>query len=103
MDSDLQTRGGSLEWQNPPTTGANGINVQIAEKNPFLDPQARARLTFVNGFATVNVRRSLGERGVTYAQNNRETIQGLIGLRGDITPAIGWDADRKSTRLNSSH
>src|SRR3546814_4142230 len=29
---------------------------------------------------------------VTYAQNNRETIQGLIGLRGDITPAIGWDA-----------
>src|SRR3546814_11404320 len=21
-----------------------------------------------------------------------ETIQGLIGLRGDITPAIGWDA-----------
>src|SRR3546814_4889292 len=49
-------------------------------------------LTFVNGFATVNVRRSLGELGVTYAQNNRETIQGLIGLRGDITPAIGWDA-----------
>src|SRR3546814_1603410 len=29
---------------------------------------------------------------VTYAQSNRETIQGLIGLRGNITPAISWDA-----------
>src|SRR3546814_10915569 len=50
MYSDLRTRGGSRSGQNPPTTGANGINVQIAENNPFLDPQARARLTFVNGF-----------------------------------------------------
>lgn len=92
MYSDLRTRGGSRTGQNPATTPAAGINVQIAQNNPFLDAQARSMLTFVNGFATVNVRRSLGELGTTYAQNNRETIQGLIGLRGDITPAIGWDA-----------
>ncbi|XVJ63632.1 MAG: TonB-dependent receptor [Sphingopyxis sp.] len=92
MYSDLKTRGGSRSGQNPPTTPAAGINVQIAENNPFLDAQARSQLTFVDGFATVNVRRSLGELGATFAQNSRETIQGLIGLRGDITPAIGWDA-----------
>jgi iron complex outermembrane recepter protein len=92
MYSDIQTRGGSRTGQNPPTTGTGGINVQIAENNPFLDANARSRLTFVNGFATVNVRRSLGELGVTYADNSRETLQGLIGLRGDITPAIRWDA-----------
>ena len=92
MYSDLKTRGGSRSGQNPPTTPAAGINVQIAQNNPYLDAQARSRLTFVDGFATVNVRRSLGELGVTYAENGRETIQGLIGLRGDITPAIGWDA-----------
>src|SRR3546814_7057833 len=49
MYSDLRTRGGSRSGQNPPTTGANGINVQIAENNTFLDPQARPRLTFVHG------------------------------------------------------
>jgi outer membrane receptor protein involved in Fe transport len=92
MYSDLKTRGGSRTGQNPATTPAAGINVQIAQNNPFLDADARSRLTFVNGFANVNVRRSLGELGTTAAENDRETLQGLIGLRGDITPAIGWDA-----------
>src|SRR3546814_10765291 len=81
MYSDLRQRGGSRSGQNPPTTGANGINVHIAENNQFLDPHARSRLTYDNGFATVNVRRSLGELGMTYAPTNRETIQALIGLR----------------------
>ncbi len=92
MYSDVKTKGGTRSGQNPPTTGAAGVNVQIAQTNPFLDPQARALLTFVNGFANVNVRRSLGELGPTFAENDRQNIQGQIGLRGQITPAINWDA-----------
>src|SRR3546814_19543776 len=41
MYSDLRTRGGSRSGQNPPTTGANGINVQLAENKPIPDPQDR--------------------------------------------------------------
>ena len=92
MYSTVKTRGGTRSGQNPPTTGAAGINVQIAQTNPFLDPQARALLTFVGGFANVNVRRSLGELGATFAENSRDNIQSQIGLRGDLTPAIRWDA-----------
>lgn len=92
MYSGVKTRGGTRSGQNPAITGAAGINVQIAQTNPFLDPQARALLTFVNGFANVNVRRSLGELGPTFAENDRQNIQAQIGLRGDITPAIRWDA-----------
>lgn len=92
MFSRVETEGGTRSGQNPPTTGAAGINVQIAQTNPFLDAQARSQLTFVNGFATVNVRRSLGELGPTFAENERDTFQAQLGFRGDITPAIGWDA-----------
>ena len=92
MYSTVKTEGGTRSGQNPPTTGTAGINVQIAQNNAFLDSQARAQLTFVNGFANVNVRRSLGELGTTFAKNDRDNIQAQIGLRGDITPAIGWDA-----------
>lgn len=92
MYSNVQTRGGTRSGQNPPTTGAAGINVQITQNNPFLTPEARARLTFVNGVATVNVARSLGELGPTFAENDRDTWQAQIGLRGDLTPAIGWNA-----------
>ncbi|HZF41947.1 MAG TPA: TonB-dependent receptor plug domain-containing protein [Sphingomonadaceae bacterium] len=90
--SHVRTRGGTRSGQNPPITGAGGINVQIAQNNAFLTPEARAQLTFVNGFATVNVRRSLGELGPTSAQNDRETYQAQLGLRGAITPAIDWNA-----------
>jgi iron complex outermembrane recepter protein len=92
MFSNVKTKGGTRSGQNAPTTGTAGVNVQIAQNNPFLDPQARALLTFVNGFANVNVRRSLGELGTTFAKNNRDTLQGQIGIRGDLTPAISWDA-----------
>lgn len=92
MYSTVKTEGGTRSGQNPATTGAAGINVQISQTNPFLDPQARERLTFVNGFANVNVRRSLGELGPTFAENKRDNIQAQIGLRGQITPAINWDA-----------
>ncbi len=92
MYSGVKTRGGTRSGQNPATTGAAGVNVQISQTNAFLDPQARALLTFVGGFANVNVRRSLGEVGATFAENKRQNIQAQIGLRGDITPAVRWDA-----------
>jgi iron complex outermembrane recepter protein len=92
MYSTVKTRGGTRSGQNPPTTGTAGVNVLISQTNPYLDPAARALLTFVGGFANVNVRRSLGELGPTYAENSRDNIQAQIGLRGDITPAIRWDA-----------
>ncbi len=92
MYSNVKTRGGTRSGQNPATTGAAGVTVQISQTNPFLDPQARALLTFVGGVANVNVRRSLGELGATFAQNDRKNIQAQFGLRGDITPAISWDA-----------
>jgi iron complex outermembrane recepter protein len=102
MYSRVETQGGTRSGQNPPTTGAAGVVVQIAQTNQFLDPQARALLTFVNGFATVNVRRSLGEVGTTFAENDRETFQAQIGLRGDITPAIRWDAYYQFGRSSES-
>ena len=92
MYSTVKTQGGTRSGQNPPTTGTAGVNVQISQTNPFLDPQARAQLTFVNGFANVNVRRSLGELGPTFAENKRGNIQAQIGFRGEIAPAISWDA-----------
>jgi iron complex outermembrane receptor protein len=92
MYSNVRTQGGTRSGQNPPTTGAAGINVQISQSNPFLTPEARARLTFVNGVANVNVARSLGELGPTFAENDRDTWQAQIGFRGQFTPAIGWNA-----------
>lgn len=102
MYSRVETRGGTRSGQNPMQTGTGGINVRISETNPFLDSQARALLTFVGGFATVNVRRSLGEVGTTYAENDRETVQAQIGLRGDLTPAIRWDAYYQFGRSSES-
>ena len=76
---------GRLAW----VTGASsGIGRAVA----LALAQARAQLTFVNGFANVNVRRSLGELGPTFAENKRDNIQAQIGFRGEITPAISWDA-----------
>lgn len=102
MYSRVETQGGTRSGQNPMQTGAAGINVSISQTNPFLDAQARALLTFVNGVATVNVRRSLGEVGTTFAENDRTTWQAQIGLRGDITPAIRWDAYYQYGRSSES-
>ncbi len=102
MYNDVRTQGGTRSGQNPATTGAAGINVQIAQNNPFLPAAAASLLTFVNGFATVNVRRSLGELGTTFAENQRETIQGQIGLRGDLTDNIRWDAYYQYGRSSES-
>jgi iron complex outermembrane receptor protein len=102
MYANVRTKGGTRSGQNPPTTGTAGVNVQIAQTNPFLDPQARALLTFVGGLANVNVRRSLGELGTTLAENDRENIQAQIGFRGDITPAVSWDAYYQYGRSSES-
>jgi iron complex outermembrane recepter protein len=89
MYSDVKTRGATRLGQNAPTfTG----DVQIQQSNPFIPAEARNLLTFANGVATVNVTRSLGEIGNIFAENDRKTIQGQIGIKGDITPAISWDA-----------
>ncbi|MCU0881183.1 MAG: TonB-dependent receptor [Hyphomonadaceae bacterium] len=66
--------------------------VQIAENNPGLTADARSRLTFVNGVATVGVVRSLGELGVKQAETDRTTTQFQLGLRGDLFGDFGWDA-----------
>jgi iron complex outermembrane recepter protein len=102
MYSNVETQGGTRSGQNPMQTGAAGINVQISQTNPFLDAQARSLLTFVGGVATVNVRRSLGEQGTTFAENDRETLQAQIGLRGDLTPSIRWDAYYQFGRSSES-
>lgn len=65
--------------------------VSIAATNPFLTPEIRNQLTFVNGAAQVRVNRSLGELGVQTADTERNTYQGQVGLRGPITEAVNWD------------
>jgi iron complex outermembrane recepter protein len=89
MYSNVKSTGASRSGQSPAVV--NQV-VSISAANPFLPPEARALLTFVNGAADVNVNRSLGELGVITASNDRDTLQGQLGLRGAITPAINWDA-----------
>lgn len=88
MYSNVESTGGSNSGDGPAIF--NG-NVNISQTNPGLTPQAAALLTFVNGVANVNVSRSFAEFGVATATNKRVGAQGLIGLRGDLTQAIGWD------------
>ncbi len=66
-------------------------NVNINESNPFIPAAARSLLTFVNGVASVNLNRSIGEIGIVTANTTRDSYQGQIGLRGDITSNIKWD------------
>ncbi len=87
--SNVKSTGASRSGQQPAVV--NQV-VSITSNNPFLPPEARALLTFVNGVAQVNVNRSLGELGVITARNNRTTSQGQFGVRTDVTPAIRFDA-----------
>jgi len=65
--------------------------VTITDDNPFLPAQAAALLTFDgNGEAQVNVERNLG-LGLQETETVRNTMQLMVGLRGDLTPHIGWD------------
>ena len=65
--------------------------VTITDDNPFLPAQAAALLTFDgNGEAQVNVERNLG-LGLQETETVRNTMQLMLGLRGDLTQHIGWD------------
>jgi len=65
--------------------------VSISANNPFLTPQIRNELTFVNGAAQVNVSRSLAELGLISYDTERNTLQVQTGLRGPLTHAIKWN------------
>ena len=65
--------------------------VTITDTNPFLPAQAAALLTFdANGEAQVNVERSLG-LGLQETETVRNTMQMMVGVRGDLTDNVGWD------------
>ncbi|PTQ08226.1 TonB-dependent receptor [Sphingomonas oleivorans] len=88
MFSNVRTTGSSRSGSQP--VFVNEV-VGINENNPFLTAQIRDRLTFVNGVAQVRVNRSLAELGIITADTERDSYQGQVGLRGEITPAIRWD------------
>ncbi len=77
------------------STGQTPISVNetvsISEGNPYLPASVRPLLTFVNGAADVRVERNLG-LGLQRTETSRDTYQVKLGLRGDITESIGWDA-----------
>ena len=87
--SNVKSTGASRSGQQPAVV--NQV-VSITSNNPFLPPEARALLTFVNGTAQVNVNRALGELGVITATNDRTTFQAQSGVRADFTPSIRFDA-----------
>lgn len=66
--------------------------VGISQTNPYLTPQIRSNLTFVNGVAQVHVNRSLSEVGPLTDNTNRDTYQLQAGLRGPLLPGVKWDA-----------
>lgn len=65
--------------------------VGINRNNPFLTPQISSQLTFVNGVAQVRVNRSLSELGIITTDTDRNTYQGQLGFRGQVTSSIKWD------------
>jgi outer membrane receptor protein involved in Fe transport len=65
--------------------------VGINDTNPFLTAAIRSQLTFVGGVAQVRVNRSIGEAGIVTAKTERDTYQGQIGIRGDLTANSNWD------------
>jgi iron complex outermembrane recepter protein len=88
MYSNVKTTGAPRSGQVPVVVNdVYGIN----SSNTFIPAEARGLLTFVNGVAQVRVNRSLGELGAKTADNDRDTYQAQLGLRGAITDSINWD------------
>ncbi len=88
MYSNVKTTGAPRSGQVPVVVNdVFGIN----SSNTFIPAEARGLLTFVNGVAQVRVNRSLGEFGVKTAENDRDTYQVQLGLRGAITDSVNWD------------
>ncbi len=88
MFSNVKTTGAPRSGQAPAVVDAN---YNITSTNPFLTPDIRSRLTFVNGVANVRINRSLGELGVIVADNDRDTQQFQLGVKGSLTDSITWD------------
>lgn len=88
MFSQVKTTGAPTNGQNPPVVNAR---YNINQSNTFIPAEAQPLITFVNGVASVNIERSLGELGVLTAANDRNTQQAQVGLRGAITSAIDWE------------
>ncbi len=99
MYSNVRSTGASNSGQGPASFSGN---VSISATNPGLTPEISSLLTFVNGVANVNVNRSFPEFGFITATNTRESWQGQFGLRGDISPAIGWDAYVQYGQVNDA-
>jgi iron complex outermembrane recepter protein len=99
MYSNVRSKGASNAGQGPASFSGN---VNISATNPGLTPEISSLLTFVNGVANVNVNRSFPEFGIITATNTRESWQGQFGLRGDLTPAIGWDAYVQHGQVNDA-
>lgn len=107
LTDDIELYGRAM-FTNVRTTGSGRAGSQpifvnevvgINQTNPFLTPQIRSQLTFVNGVAQVNVNRSLAELGIVTADTTRDTYQGQLGFRGHITSAIKWDAYGQYSRV----
>jgi len=88
MYSNVKTTGAPTTGQAPAAlSGVYAIN----SSNTFIPASVRNQLTFVNGVAQVRIERSLGELGVITVDNDRDTYQAQVGLRGPLTNAINWD------------
>ena len=88
MFSKVKTVGAPRSGQVPVILAAN---YSIPASNTHIPAQARPLLTFVGGVANVGISRSLGELGVKTAQNDRDTSQFQLGVRGAFTDAVNWD------------
>lgn len=89
MYSNVKTTGAPTTGQAPAAlSGVYAIN----SSNTFIPAAVRNQLTFVNGVAQVRIERSLGELGVITVDNDRDTYQAQVGVRGPLTNAINWDA-----------
>jgi iron complex outermembrane recepter protein len=88
MYSNVKTTGAPRSGQAP--AAVNAV-YDISASNPNIPANVRSQMTFVNGVAKVNIDRSLGELGVKTADNDRDTTQLQLGVRGSITKALGWD------------
>ena len=76
--------------------------VTLTSDNAFLPADAAALLTFdANGEALVNVERSLG-LGLQYTETDRDTIQIVAGVRGDLTDSFRYDVYGQYGRTEGS-
>ncbi len=99
MFSNVKTVGAPRSGQVPVILAGN---YSIPASNTNIPAQARPLLTFVNGVANVGISRSLGELGVKTAENDRDTSQFQVGVRGAFTDAINWDVYAQSGKSSES-